>query len=171
MSDQIDDSDVSGQPEFIKSARTSSRRSRVSLRNLRGSWSLCSIPEDESASPKFNLLIRRHSRHLGDLHLCGDDEEHVFHRSPVTAANGYKPSLLMIPTNPDTFTSESSPSSLETSPDVASWIRSDDRNHFLCDLLQLLSSVVQNVVILSGYICCAACWTISAFLTSYYIQR
>jgi hypothetical protein len=174
MNDQIEDIDLSGDSCSPKSRRTSSRRSRLSLRNLRGSWSLCSIPEDEAALPKFNQLTRRHSRHSGDLYVNREDhdnEENVFHRSPVTAANGYKPSLVHV--DPETVVVESSPCSLETLPDVASIMRSEDRSssYFLYNFLQLLSSVVQNFVIFSAYVCCAACWTISAFLTSYFIQR
>lgn len=132
-----------------------SRRPRTNLRNLRGSWSLFSIPEDESTN--LPPLIRRHSRHFCDL-TPDSSEETICHRSPVTAENGYKPFILF--TNPDPTKADSSNHQSE-----------EEQSNKYFPIHQVLCAAVQNVVIFSAFVCCVGCWTLSAILLSKYLQR
>ncbi len=72
------------------------RRPWVSSHRLRGSWSLCSIPEDNMAPTLFLVpRRRRNKRYEEDEDSAYEEEEPIYHRSPVSLENGYRPSNMV----------------------------------------------------------------------------
>ena len=73
--------------------KSPSKRSKGVAKTVRGSWSLCSIPEDRNMPPALFLVPRRHRvRCYDDEDSAYEDDEPIFHRSPVSLENGYRPS-------------------------------------------------------------------------------
>ena len=70
------------------------RRPWVTSHGLRGSWSLCSIPEDRNMAPTLFLVPRRRrtKRYEEDEDSAYEEDEPIYHRSPVSLENGYRPS-------------------------------------------------------------------------------
>lgn len=70
------------------------RRTWVTTHGLRGSWSLCSIPEDRNMAPTLFLVPRRRrtKRYEDDEDSAYEEDEPIYHRSPVSLENGYRPS-------------------------------------------------------------------------------
>ena len=66
------------------------RRSRSKM-----SWSLCSIPEDKNVGPTFFVVPRRHAK-VDDEDSAYEDDEPIYHRSPVTLENGYRPATTVL---------------------------------------------------------------------------
>jgi hypothetical protein len=66
-------------------------RKRRSHSKQKLSWSLCSIPEDKNVGPAFFLVPRRCHAKVDDDDSAYEEDEPIFHRSPVSLENGYKP--------------------------------------------------------------------------------
>jgi hypothetical protein len=80
--------------EKLDIKKSPSLRSNVTGKTVRGSWSLCSIPEDRNMAPALFLVPRRRRmrRYDDDEDSAYEDDEPIFHRSPVSLENGYRPS-------------------------------------------------------------------------------
>jgi len=121
------------------------KRNHKNFKSLRESWSLPSIPEDEALNsfcPQVDL-----------------DEEDIWHRSPVTEENGYKPKVI----NRNLFSTDSSTFHPETfSPKDLSRI---------VKLYRLLSWMAQNIVVFLACFYCTGCWIISILLFSNFFKK
>ena len=85
----IDCSDLSS-----SASKSRHRKAWVASQGPKGSWSLCSIPEDRNMAPALFLVPRRRSskRYDDEEDSAYEDDEPIFHRSPVSIENGYRPS-------------------------------------------------------------------------------
>ena len=159
--------------------KTAHKKAWVASQNPKGSWSLCSIPEDRNMAPALFLVPRRRStkRYDEEEDSAYEDDEPIFHRSPVSIENGYRPSntiyelrFIKGPSCGHEDELETDASSEETTDSV--FARPADRRpaSSLCLLLNRLICFLHMVVTCLALILCLAFTLVVLLLTSHHFR-